>query len=237
MLQRIKHLFEKGLLSNNQLKTIGIITMTLDHIGAYLLPEMEILRTIGRLAFPIFAYMIAEGCTYTKNRKKYLGTLCFVALAYQAIYFMVTKSLYMGIFVTFSLSVAFIYAMDFARTHKNHFGMSVLFAAFACVLITTDALPKIIRGFSVDYGFAGVMVPALVYGVRTKRDKLLRLFLGLVFLSGVQGGIQWYSLLAVPLIALYNQTRGKIRMKNFFYIYYPLHMAVIYLIGMAWKLF
>ena len=44
-------------------------------------------------------------------------------------------------------------------------------------------------------------------------------------------------LFALPLIALYNQKRGKIKMKSFFYIYYPLHMTVIYLIGLAWELF
>lgn len=237
MLQRIKQLFAKGLLSNNQLKIIGIITMTIDHIGVYLFPQCEILRIIGRLAFPIFAYMIAEGCAYTKNRRRYLGTLCLVAILYQTAYFALTKSLYMGIFVTFSLSVAFIYVMDFARTHKNHIGMSVLLVALACVLVITDALPKIIRGFLIDYGFAGVILPALVYGVKTKRDKLFMLSLGLVLLSGIYGGVQWYSLLTVPLLALYNQTRGKIKMKSFFYIYYPLHMTVIYLIGMAWELF
>ncbi len=237
MLQRIKQLFENGVFSNNQLKIIGIITMTIDHIGAYLLPEYEILRIIGRLAFPIFAYMIAEGCAYTKNRRKYLGTLCLVAVLYQTVYFVLSKSLYMGIFVTFSLSVAFIYVMDCARTQKNHPGMSVLLFALVCALIITETLPKIIRGFSVDYGFAGVMLPALVYGVKTKRDKLFMLFLGLVFLSGIQGGVQWYSLFALPLIALYNQKRGKIKMKSFFYIYYPLHMTVIYLIGMVWGTF
>ena len=122
MLQRIKQLFEKGVLSNNQLKLVGIITMTIDHIGAYLLPRYEILRIIGRLAFPIFAYMIAEGCAYTKNRRKYLGTLCLVAFLYQTVYFVLSKSLYMGIFVTFSLSVAFIYVMDYVKKKKGLFG-------------------------------------------------------------------------------------------------------------------
>lgn len=232
MLQRIKQMFERGFLSNNQLKIIGIITMTIDHIGAYILPHMEILRIIGRLAFPIFAYMIAEGCTHTKNRKKYLCTLLAVAALYQAAYFIVAKSLYMGIFVTFSLSVAFIYVMDYARTKKGQQGMSVLLLAFAALLLVTEYLPRLLKDFSVDYGFAGTMVPILVYAVKSKRDKLLLLFAALVLLSGVQGGVQWYSLLAVPLIAVYNQKRGKIKMKNFFYIYYPAHMAVIYLVGM-----
>ena len=61
---------KKGFLNGNQLKIIALIAMTLDHIGKMLLPGFTILQIIGRLAFPIFAYMIAEGCRYTKNRKK-----------------------------------------------------------------------------------------------------------------------------------------------------------------------
>ena len=48
-------------LTGNQLKLIALITMTIDHIGYILLPQYRILRIIGRLAFPIYAYMIAVG--------------------------------------------------------------------------------------------------------------------------------------------------------------------------------
>jgi len=44
--------------------------MTVDHLGFILFPSLIILRIIGRIAFPIFAYMIAEGCRYTKNEKR-----------------------------------------------------------------------------------------------------------------------------------------------------------------------
>ena len=56
----------KGL-TNNQLKLIALVTMTLDHIGVVLFPQAQWLRIVGRLAFPIFAYMIAEGCRHTAN--------------------------------------------------------------------------------------------------------------------------------------------------------------------------
>ena len=58
-------------LSGNQLKIIALIAMTIDHIGLQFLPHVTILRIIGRLAFPIFAYMIAEGCLHTRNRRRY----------------------------------------------------------------------------------------------------------------------------------------------------------------------
>ena len=61
----------KGL-TGNQLKLLALITMTIDHIGMILFPHIPLFRIIGRLSMPIFAYMIAEGCRHTRNRKKYL---------------------------------------------------------------------------------------------------------------------------------------------------------------------
>ena len=63
---------DKGIfgLSGNALKIIGAITMLIDHMGVVLFPGIAILRIIGRISFPIFAFMIAEGCRYTKNKLK-----------------------------------------------------------------------------------------------------------------------------------------------------------------------
>ena len=65
--------------TGNELKLIALVSMTCDHVGLQLLPNVLFLRILGRLAFPIFAYMIAEGCRYTRSRKKYL--LRMVSLA------------------------------------------------------------------------------------------------------------------------------------------------------------
>jgi len=90
MLTKLRKWFNVGVLSNNQLKMIALVCMTIDHIGAYILTDWIILRIIGRIAFPIFAYMIAEGCAYTKNRKKYLGVMAVTAVLYQGAYFVLT---------------------------------------------------------------------------------------------------------------------------------------------------
>ncbi len=55
-----------GFISNFSLKIIACIAMTIDHIGYLLFPNIIVFRIIGRLAFPILAYLIAEGCKYTK---------------------------------------------------------------------------------------------------------------------------------------------------------------------------
>ena len=57
-------------MTGNQLKIIALIAMTIDHVGLILLPQVELLRIIGRLSFPIFAYMIAEGCFFTHDKKR-----------------------------------------------------------------------------------------------------------------------------------------------------------------------
>ena len=90
-------------LSGNVLKIIAAISMLIDHVGYMLFPEYKILRIIGRISFPIFAFMIAEGCNYTKNKLRYFIVILSLATVYQIVYFIYDKSIDMGIFVTFSL--------------------------------------------------------------------------------------------------------------------------------------
>lgn len=102
-------------LTANQLKMIAMITMTIDHIGAYLLPQLHVLRIIGRLSMPIYAYMIAEGCHYTHDRKAYFLRLFGLALLCQVVYVLVDRSLYQCILVTFSASVGLICGVENAQ--------------------------------------------------------------------------------------------------------------------------
>lgn len=215
-------------LTGNQLKLLAVITMTIDHIGSHLLPQFSILRIIGRLAFPIFAYMIAEGCRYTKNRKKYLLTIAILALIFQLVYYFALHSLYQCIFVTFTLSIANIFAIDKAKSQPKHIPIAA--GVFAFTVFLTVFMPKILPGFKVDYRIFGTFLPVLIYFGRNKWEKLLLLTIGLIMLSGTGATVQWYSLLTVPILALYNGKRGKINMKNFFYIYYPAHLVAIYFI-------
>ena len=215
-------------LSGNQLKILAVITMTIDHIGAYLFPQSLILRIIGRLAFPIFAYMIAEGCTYTKDRKKYLLTMIGCAALFQLVYFIAMGSVYQYIFVTFSLSIALITALDKAKSQPKYIPIAA--AVLLGIVFSTTILPKILPGFKIDYGLFGVLLPVFVYFGRNKWEKLLLFTIGLILVSGTSSILQWFSLATVPVIALYNGKRGRYKMKNFFYIYYPAHLVAIYLI-------
>ena len=222
------------LLTNNQLKILALIAMTADHVGLQLLPQYGILRIIGRLAFPIFAYMIAEGCTYTRNRKKYLLTLAVMAVLFQLVYFFAMDSLYQGIFVTFTLSVCLIFTIDRARTQKTPLAVLTAVGTILAVLFLILAMPALLPGtdYEVDYGLWGTLLPVAVYFVPNRMWKLAATGLMLIPLAMENGGNQWYALLTLIPLGCYSGLRGKYRMKNLFYIYYPAHLVVIWLLDM-----
>lgn len=221
---------QKTGLTGNQLKIIAMLAMTCDHVGLQLLPQFAVLRIIGRLALPIYAYMIAEGCRYTHSRRKYLMRLAGLALVCQVVYFVAMDSLYQCILVTFSLSVCLICTIDNARKRRDALSVFLAFGSllgicFVCLLLP-ELLPQ--TDFDVDYGIWGVLLPVLIYYGNTKRQKVVLLTAGLVLLAVTYGGSQWWALAAVPLLMLYNDQRGKCHMGMLFYLYYPLHLVIIY---------
>lgn len=217
-------------LSGNMLKFIALIAMTVDHIGVQLFPNIVILRIIGRLAFPIFGYMIAEGCTYTKSRKKYLAFVGITAFLCQVVYLFAMESLYQCIFVTFSLSIILIYLFDDAVKNGNIVKCGTAILALVFVAFLTLILPNFwqIGDFDIDYGFFGIIYPVMIYYAKGHTAKLAAAAAGLVLVSVSYGYIQWYSLLALALICFYNGERGKRGFKWLFYVYYPVHLCVIY---------
>ena len=214
-------------LTGNQLKLLALLTMTIDHIGAVLLPQYRFLRIIGRLAMPIYAYMIAEGCHYTHDRMRYFLRLAGLAVVCQVVYGFVGRSLYQCILVTFSLSIGLICAVENAQKKGSSGAALAAAALFAGIYFVCEKLSLYVPGFHVDYSFWGVMLPVIVYfGGRS----VWAFLAGLTVLCLSLGGLQWWAMLTVPLIALYSGQRGKHRLGWMFYLYYPAHLVVIYLI-------
>jgi hypothetical protein len=207
-----------------------------DHIGYILFPRVLWLRIVGRLAMPIFAYMIAEGCRHTKNRRKYLLTMVFFAAVCQVVYLVVMRSLYQCIFVTFSLSICLIYLMDSAREKRNMPSVLFLLVGFLLTAALCFGGARWIRGFDIDYGFFGVLLPVLIYCGKDPSSRLILAACGMALLCDHLGGIQWYCMASLPLLALYNGERGKRKMKYLFYVYYPAHFVVIYAIARLLRL-
>lgn len=224
---------KKGL-TGNQLKLIALISMTVDHIGLLLLPQYGILRVIGRLAYPIFAYMIAEGCRYTRSMPRYLGTMAALAFVCQMVYWVAMGSLYQSILVTFSLSIGMILLLRRAIERKR--AVDGFLAAFGilAVLFLTELLPPLLPGtdYGVEYGLPGVLLPVAVYLGRSKAQKLGFAALVLIVMGWTLGTVQWMALLALPLLMLYNGQRGRWKLKYLFYIYYPAHLVVLQALAM-----
>lgn len=227
----------KGILNGNHLKLIAAFAMLLDHMGVLLFPQARLLRILGRLAYPIFAFMIAEGCRYTKNKLRYFLMVCGLGTACQLVYYFFSGDTYLNILLTFSCSVLLIYALQAAHTAetwKKQALWSTVFAAGVMGALAAD------MHLTIDYGFWGIMTPVLIsfsLGKAKTGSKLpvLMLFAGLLLLGADMGGIQHYALLAIPLLLLYSGKRGKANLKYFFYIFYPVHLAVLQGIAMLVK--
>lgn len=229
-------------LSGNALKLIACVFMVIDHVGVFLLPQYYILRVLGRIAFPIFAFMIAEGARHTKSRLRYFLTVFISAVTVQTVYHVAMHSLEMSIFVTFSLSLPLIYALDFVKRtliFGHSAGKSAL-SIFGFVLAVLGAY-CFCKVFSVDYGILGVMTPVVTSLFMMPKDApeeykrfdelpvhVAACGIALLLLSGMGKGLQSYALLALPLLLLYSGERGKLRLKYFFYLFYPLHLVLIW---------
>ncbi len=214
--------------TGNQLKIFALVCMTLDHIGLLLLEQYRVLRYIGRLSMPVFAWMIAEGCRYTKNRPLHLLTIASAALVCQGVYWVAERSMTQCIMVTFSLSTILIYSLDFAMQRKGVAPWCLPALVFSAIVYACLFLPKRLPGFYIDYGVFGVLLPAAVYLGQTRGEKM---FVAACCLAGIavnSGPWQWFSFASLPLLYFYNGQRGKLRLKYLFYLYYPLHLAALY---------
>lgn len=222
----------RGLFSGNMLKIFALVCMTIDHIGFYLMDNSYPMRAIGRLAFPIFAYMIAEGCKYTKNRARYFYTIFIMGLAFQTICIIAENDYHMNIFITFSLSILLIYSLDYGRYNSETVRWQFPILSVLFVLFVAEIMPMFLSdiNFGIDYGFFGAVLPLMVYLFDKKELKLIMFTIGLVLLCLTRDAIQWWSMLAVVPIAFYNGKRGNMKIKYFFYGYYPLHIIAIQLI-------
>ncbi len=222
------------------LKMIAVIIMIIDHTGVIFFPEVMWIRAIGRIGFPIFAYFIAEGFLYTRSRIKYFLRIFILALICQLVYGFVGDFTTMCILVTFSCSLILMEVAE--RTKKaykerQHKSFSLYLLLFLSLLF---GFYIFCLYFTVDYGFAGVITPLLISLFKGKPARLAALAVGLLFASLssyllIDSFIELLSLLALPLLALYNGKPGKYRMKYFFYLFYPLHLAVLR--GISWLIF
>ena len=235
----------KGL-SGNMLKMIAVISMFIDHsykVG--LLPYHIIFEIIGRIAFPVFAFLVAEGAYHTSNRKKYLVTLFLFALISEVPFnlcFYGTYS-YVGhqnIMFTMFVGVAFAYI---AEAFEN----KLKFPEWMAIMLLMMFAGVIGLFCNLDYSMYGTLLVFLLCSMNifSQKNRLMSYkIIGSAFLVifsiacfSTGAHVQIYGLIAIPLFILYNGRRSngdnKVlygKFKYFFYVFYPIHMAILFLI-------
>ena len=228
----------KKCLSNFDLKFIAIITMTIDHIGVVFgTPFYNLLRAVGRLSFPIFAFLLTEGYVHTKSFSKYFLRLLVLALISEVIYDYVffDSFIYRGennIFFTLALGLLTLFLLDKSKgLIKRYFKDKV---DLVIILPITYLLIVVIMGLmgeflSFSYGMLGILVISFFYLFKKNFPlTVLSVSLSTLILGDT---MQYFSLLSLILIYFYNKKLGK-KCKVFFYLYYPLHILVLGVIRM-----
>jgi len=210
------------------IKIIAIISMTFDH-GAYHLLEpsfaYELLRGFGRLAMPLFSFLIAEGYYYTKSVKKYFMRIFLFGLVIESfllVIYLITEDNYLintNIFLTLSLGLG---ALILLKGDKVWLGLLLIASALV---------------IPVDFGIYGVLLIVGFGFIRDMDRKILFSFIVLMLLNLIFIEIvpyldnrQWLSIFAIVPIVLYNGKEGR-KMKYLLYLYYPLHLIVIFMIS------
>lgn len=222
----------KKILNRNHLKFIGCLTMLIDHIGVVLFPKIIAFRVVGRIAFPLFAFFIAEGMYYSKNRKRYKLTMLVFALISQIPYSLLF-GLKPNIMFTFLIAMQLIEFYDKIKKSDGYTFNNYIYFANLLILVAIVSLFGI-----VDYGFWGVLLVFLLYAFKDNIVyRMLSMAACLVILSirslpSVFALVQPVSLLAIALILIYNGEKGKPKFKYAFYLFYPVHIAILYVLSL-----
>lgn len=229
-------------MNRNHIKLIACLAMVIDHIGYVLFPQTEAFRILGRLAMPLFAFFIGEGCLHTRDKKKYFLRVLVLALICQWVYIaeaFITGSgdgLYLNILFTFSFSIILCFISMRAEKEKN-IKWYLIFLLAAAGLWAMNILFEYIRvkkgiGLELDYGIEGILLPLFALVKMEKGKKLICFSVGLFFFSlslyGFMTPYFIFAMLSLVPLCFYNGQGGKMNMKYFFYLFYPLHLAVIY---------
>lgn len=204
------------------LKIIGIITMTIDHSGAILFSDSTIFRIIGRIAFPIFAFLISQSCKFTTNKKRFVLVLLISSIVCDPIYNLAFyNSLvfrFNNIFYTLLLGSLSIFVID--KDIKIDLKMGLLLIIF-------------ILSFIVDYGIIGVLSIFLYNKFSNTKKQLLLIsifncFLYIIFPFSY---LKIPVLFSIPILLSYNYKKGyNNKYKYLFYIYYPVHLILLYVL-------
>lgn len=225
-------------MSSFALHIIAMIFMLCDHMWATIL-DYEWLTCLGRIAFPIFAFLITEGYIHTSNINKYIKRMMIFAIITEIPFnLMVSASpiypFHQNVLWTFVISLLTLKYLNFDNV-KNSF-KSILIILLAIIIATVTMC---------DYFGAGVMMVVGFYIFRKSKllQLLMMIYVNMILIQGYSYPIdiagytyyfpqQGFALLSLIFIWLYNGKQGYHAkwFKIFCYAFYPLHMLILYLL-------
>ena len=191
---------------SNFIKLVAILSMLIDHIGAFLFPSILLLRIIGRISFPLFAYQLKIGYLKTSNKKRYIKSLIFFGIISQIPFYFLTNELRLNILFSLALGVVSFWVIE----KKKYYYLIVI----------------IFLSFFVDYGLYGLVAILIFYIFKNKIIQFLLFSLStLIYSICILQPLQVFAIFSFALIV---KPIFKINLpKNFFYIFYPAHLAII----------
>lgn len=202
---------------SNTLKLLAMLFMLIDHTGAILYPHLEILRIVGRIAFPLFAYQLAIGFSYTRNpfqQLKYLGMFGLISQIPYMIGFGLTE-LRLNIFFTLFVGYALILAIE---KRRYGFGLAMMIVGLTMPL---------------DYGIYGVLLPVIFYLLSSRPiSQFLSFTLATILYALLLSPLQIFAVLAIVVLIVVKMTRGfNVSVsKWFFYGFYPAHIVGLFIL-------
>ena len=233
------------------LKLIAMVTMLIDHIGAglveiwlkmnletadyelyYQMYQLDIiLRRIGRVAFPIFCFLLVEGFLHTKNVRNYAIRLLIVAIISEVPFdYLFFDSLFYWNHndVLWELFLGLIMLYMFSYIDKQPLNINLIYAMRAVILFAAMGIAHFTR---LDYGEAGVCcISSMYYLYGTDRFKrLFSVAMGVLILALMDGKIEiWAAVILIPMF-FYQGRRGfdNKALRTVFYLFYPAHIIAL----------
>ena len=206
------------------LKLIACLSMFIDHLGAVCFSGMMGFRIIGRLAFPIYCFLLVEGAVHTHDMKKYILRMGIFALISEvpfdlAFYHRLVYTEHQNVFFTLGLGLLAIWFLEHPIEQ-----LDIPDVLYKLLVIIAGGL--IAEFFNTDYGFTGIAVICIFYYLRGQPQ--LKYPIAAILLAAM-GGVEVYAVLALIPILLYNGQRGRQTkvMQYGFYIFYPAHLLLI----------
>lgn len=219
-------------MSSLVLKIIACITMLIAHIGAIFMPVIpeyvgDAFYLIGRVAFPIYAFLITEGWLHTRSKVKYIRNLSVFALISQIPFVLAINTDYLNVLFTLSLGAVALWIEDKAYNNEKKCFTPLLFLSVLPVVIPIF--------FNMDYGWKGVLMIALMGLTHSKKIKavIIVFMLAVLYLpldAMIYKTAFLFACLAIIPIMAYNGKPGKVKLKYLFYGFYPAHLLILYCI-------